>query len=120
MSGTPPNIPLGIGPPNYIGLTIQAGDSNLDLTTVTALNLEVTVAQDQTTYTWACIILTQTPDELTALYPFSAYTAPSMGDVYAEGTYYVAPVMTVPGGFVPSYSFSFYGSPPGQTSFRNP
>lgn len=115
MAGVP-NIPVGISVPNYLGLTINSGDSNLDLTTVTALNLQVTRQIDGSTATWACTIVTRTTTQLTAIYPFNSNGL----DVPVLGTYEVAPQMVVPGGVVPGYAFRFVGSQPGETSYRNP
>jgi hypothetical protein len=37
-----PSIPLGIGPPNVLGLVFRQGFSDLDFTTVTGVTLTVT------------------------------------------------------------------------------
>ena len=114
MAGVP-SIPLGISSPNSIGLTINQGDSNLDLTSVTGLTLNVTRAIDGTTAAWVCTIVTKTSTQLQALYSFDA----NGQDVPVLGIYEVAPEMTVPGGVVPGYAFRFQGVLPGECSYRN-
>lgn len=69
MSGVP-NIPLGIGPPNVLSITLNQGDSTLDLTTVTAVVLNVVRTLDGSTAQWACAIASQTSTSVVATYAF--------------------------------------------------
>jgi hypothetical protein len=71
-----PNVPLGIGPPNALVLTVYQGDSDLDLTTVTGVLLNVTRALDGSTATWECNIASSTPTCLVAMYVFERPSAP--------------------------------------------
>jgi hypothetical protein len=122
------NVPIGIGPPNALPVTIRQGASTVDLTTVTGVTLNVTREIDGSTTTWVCVIDSSGVDGvngqtyLTCHYPFAAYTPPALGDVSVLGTYDLAPVLTVPAGGtgIPCYSFEICATLPGQTPKRNP
>lgn len=72
MSANIPNVPLGIGPPNNLSMVIYSGSSNLDLTTVSGVTLNVVRTYDGSTATWTCSIpsMTATSTEMNALYAF--------------------------------------------------
>jgi hypothetical protein len=108
---------MGIGPPNVLSLTVQQGASSLDLSTVTAVNLNVTRQLDGSTATWTCTIDSQSETELACHYPFAVGGA----DVAVLGIYELATELTIGDtGVVPCYAFRVNGTPPGQTSVRNP
>ncbi len=111
-----PQIPIGIGPPNTLDLTILQDDSELDLTTVTGVSLQVTRSLDGSTATWACTIRSASAGQLVASYPFAS----GGGDVPVLGTYEIAPMLTVPGGVVPCYAVRIQAVDPGQLAVRSP
>jgi len=71
-----PNIPLGIGPPNVLSLTLNQGDSSVDLTTVSAVVLNVVRTLDGSTAQWSCAIASKTSTSLVATYAFQQPAAP--------------------------------------------
>jgi hypothetical protein len=75
MTGVP-NIPLGIGPPNVLSLTLNQGDSSIDLTTVTAVVLNVVRTLDGSTARWACAIASKSTTSLVVTYAFQQPAAP--------------------------------------------
>lgn len=70
-----PSIPLGIGPPNVLGLVFRQGFSDLDFTTVTGVTLTVTKTLTGEIDVWPCAILSATPTLLTAGYSFQSAIA---------------------------------------------
>ena len=116
-------FPIGIGPPNALAYPIRA-PAGLDLTTVTGVTFQVQ-APNGALLTWIASIPTTVPpvegeysslvgspnpvssELLFAVYPFAAYTLPSLGDVTQIGTYLVTPVLSIPGGTKPCYARPF-------------
>ena len=80
LAGTP-QIPLGIGPPNVLTVSIAQGDSELDLTTVTAIAFLVTklgqpVQGAASTSQWSGVIASgATSTVLVATYTFQQPSA---------------------------------------------
>ncbi len=96
MNPAVPNFPVGIGPPNVWPITFLAGDSGLDLTTVTGVLLDVQREVDGSTDVWTAQIQGgATPGELVAHVIFSGE------EVTTLGRYSVAPKLVVTGGVVP-------------------
>jgi hypothetical protein len=96
-------VPLNVGPPTSIQITLQSPVFGPDLTTVTAVNLGV-VRRDGTTATWACEILSATTRELVVRYTFSGT------ELTSTGAFILGPQLTLPGGVVPAESVVLFVS----------
>lgn len=97
-------VPLNVGPPTSIQITFQSPVFGPDLTTVTAISLNV-VRRDGTTTSWACEILSSTARELVARYTFTG-----SGELTTSGAYILGPQLTLPGGAVPAESIALFVS----------
>ena len=77
--------------PESLRVTVESGESDLDLTTVTAASLSVR-KPDGTTTTWTVAITDQEEGSLVLTHAFSS------GDLPDTGGYVVVALLTVPGG----------------------
>ena len=90
-------IPFGTSAPVTLSISITPYDPSLDLTTVTAVALEVSRQADGGTATWvASIAGGATPSLVVVNYTFASAGV----DFPVTGPYFVTPVLTVPGGTV--------------------
>ncbi len=107
MKPAVPNFPVGLGPPNVWPITFLAGDSGVDLTTVTAVLIDVEREVDGSTDTWTATIQGgTTPDELLAHVEFSG------AEITTLGLYRVAPSLVVSSGVIPCSSLEVFAVSP--------
>jgi hypothetical protein len=105
-----PNVPLGLGPPNNLYVTILSGSTNLDLTTVTGVVLTVVKTLTGAVSQWNCGIQSgATSTQLVAIYAFQQPAASGTFNV-VNGQYSVP--TTVPN-VVPAGSLIWFSSQPG-------
>lgn len=97
-------VPANITAPASITLIFNNPTFGPDLTTVSAITLNVT-RRDGTATTWAMTIVSSTPNQLTAQYTFTGGT-----EITTAGMYYLAPVLTIPGGTIPAAPISLFVS----------
>ena len=98
-------VPSNVAAPTTATIAFQTPTFGVDLSTVTAVNLQV-LRRDGTSATWAMSIIAATPAELIAQYEFQP------GDVTVTGVYYLAPQLSVPGGVVSAETVSLFVSYP--------
>jgi len=94
-------VPLNIGPPSTLTFRFLSPLIGPDLTTTSAVNLNV-VRRDGSTATWACTIVSATQSELVAQYTFTGL------ELNTTGAYQLQPLLTVPGGLVPSKGMTLF------------
>ena len=95
-------VPLTIGAPSALTIAFHAPAFGVDLATVTSVHLNV-LRRDGTSTVWACTIVSATPEELVVQYAFA-----NAGELTGTGVYYLAPVLTVPGGSVSAQTVSLF------------
>ena len=101
-------IPCGIGPPNILNQTQDAGQTGIDLTTVTAVTLTVTRPDGLPPVQWSAAILAATPPTAEALSTITWGHAFAPADTQGlPGLYLIDPWFTVPGGQVPGSRVEF-------------
>lgn len=95
-------IPKDIGPPATITIIYRSPTFSADLTTVTAVTLNVT-RQNGTTTTWEAVIVAATEVELVAQYIFS-----DVGEIDGTGPYAIRTTLTVPSGTFPTQGITAF------------
>ena len=101
MATTTNTIYQGAVAPEALQLTVSAGTSGFDLTTVTAVSLVARYTTDATA-TWAATIQSATAATLVLSHTMQA------SDTAILGTVSIHAVMTVPGGTIRSEAARFY------------
>lgn len=102
-----PHFPIGIGPPNVWPITFLQGDSGLDMTTVSAVLLDVTREVDGSTDTWTAAVQPgSSAEEMVANVAFTG------AEISTPGLYLVAPRLVVPGGEVPAEALRIFAVAP--------
>ena len=90
-----PDILVGAVAPESLRVAINQGNSGIDLTTATAVQLVVVKKGDNTRQLWTgCAINSQTQTRMVITHTFGP------GDVSREGVYSVIAMVTVPSGVV--------------------
>lgn len=88
-------VPLNISAPSTFTIVFQRGIFCADLTTVTAITFDV-LRRDGSTTSLIGTVVAATSNSLVAQYTFSG------GELTGTGAYYLAPVLSVPGGAIPA------------------
>jgi hypothetical protein len=100
----PAQVLTGVGPTTLLTIPIQAGQSGIDMTTVTAVSLNVKRGRnDPSPGVWSAVILSSLPPTAPGGSSMVAYHAFQVSDCTVPGRYIVQPVLTLPGGTVDCY-----------------
>lgn len=103
-------VPSNISTPATITIVFRSPYLSVDLATVTGVRLNVT-RRDGTSATWIMTIASATAGELVATFDF-----PGGDEITSTGLYYLAPLLTVPGGRLPAEALTMFVTAPGQLS----
>jgi hypothetical protein len=85
---------VGVVAPSTLTINVAKGNSSVDLSTVTAVSLDVTKPGTNVPTTWAASITTQTATTLRASHTFAS------GELDLSGCYKFVVLMAVPSGTV--------------------
>lgn len=92
-------VPLGIGPPQSLPVTIASLVFNLTLASALSFNVE---APDGSKTTWSGFITSATTTQLVGGHAWTTT------DLTQEGPYFITPVLTAPGGTVDCKPFAIW------------